>query len=80
MDINAVVTAISAVGFPIVCAIAMAWYVKYTTDKHREEITKLNTEHKQEMTEITKAINNNTLVIQKLCDKLDVSRETFSVK
>lgn len=73
------ITVISTVGFPIACAIAMMWYVKYTTDKHREEITTLNAEHKQEMAEVTQAINNNTLVIQKLCDKLDVSRENISM-
>lgn len=80
MDAQGVITIISTVGFPIACAIAMMWYVKYTTDKHREEVSQLNAEHKQELTEVTQALNNNTLVIQKLCDKLDVTRETVSVK
>lgn len=65
---QAVLTAITTVGFPIVCCIAMAWYVKYTTDKNREEISTLNEQHKAEMLQVTTAINNNTLALQKLCD------------
>lgn len=68
MDMQAVLTAITTVGFPIVCCIAMAWYVKYTTDKNREEISTLNEQHKAEMLQVTTAINNNTLALQKLCD------------
>ena len=60
--------AVGTLGFPIVCAIAMAWYVKYTTDRDREEIGKLNGQHQQEMKEVTTALNNNTLALQKLSD------------
>ena len=70
MNINDVLTAVTTVGFPIVCCGAMMYYVKYTTDKHREEIETLNTQHKDEMKEVTSAINNNTLALQKLCDKM----------
>lgn len=69
-QVSAVLSAISQVGFPIVCVIAMAWYVKYITDKNREEINKINEKHDTEMKEITTAINNNTLALQRLCDKL----------
>ena len=48
----------------------MAWYVKYMTDKNREMIEKINEQHKQEMFEVTEALNNNTLALQKLTDKL----------
>lgn len=70
MNINDIMTAVTTVGFPIVCCGAMMYYVKYTTDKHREEIETLNTQHKDEMKEVTSAINNNTLALQKLCDKM----------
>lgn len=69
-DIGAILSAISTVGFPIICCIAMAIYVKYSTDKNREEIADLNKQHKEEMSEVTKAINNNTLVMQKLVDTI----------
>ena len=68
MDVNTILQAVGTLGFPIVCAIAMAWYVKYVTDRNREDIEKLNTQHQQEMKEVTSALNNNTLALQKLSD------------
>ena len=68
-EVPAVLSAISQVGFPIVCVIAMARYVKYITDNNREEINRINEKHATEMKEITTAINNNTLALQRLCDK-----------
>lgn len=75
MDVQEVLTAISTVGFPIVCCLSMGWYVKYTTDKHREEIEKINTQHKAEMTDVTTAINNNTIALTKLCERLGEGTE-----
>lgn len=68
MDVNAILQAVGTLGFPIVCAFAMAWYVKYMTDRNREDVDKLNEQHKQEMKEVTTALNNNTLALQKLSD------------
>lgn len=70
MDVNMIIQAVGTVGFPIVCAIAMGWYVKYVTDKNREEINTINEQHRSEMNDITTALNNNTLAIQHLCDML----------
>ena len=71
MDMNVIMQAVTTVGFPIVCCGAMAWYVKYVTDKNREQISMLNEQHHSEMNQVTEAVNNNTLALQKLCDKLD---------
>lgn len=68
MDVQSFVQAVTTVGFPIVCCGAMMWYVKYSTDQNRDEVSKLNEQHRQEMTEVTQAINNNTMALQKLCD------------
>lgn len=73
MDVNTILQAVGTLGFPIVCAVAMAWYVKYMTDRNREDINKLNEQHQQEMKEVTTALNNNTLALQKLSDLLDRS-------
>lgn len=70
MTFESILTAVTTVGFPIVCCVVMAWYVKYCTDKNREQIDEMNAQHKQEMSEFTTAIQNNTLAITKLCDKL----------
>ena len=75
MDFSNVVQIISTVGFPIACCVAMGYYVKYITDKNREEVSKLNDEHRQEMTEVTQAINNNTLALQSLHDYLKEGKQ-----
>lgn len=60
MDVNTVTTAISTLGFPIVMCGAMFWYMLKEKDSHKEE-----------MNSVTEALNNNTLILQKLCDSLD---------
>ena len=54
-----VITAISTVGFPIVMCGALFWKM----DKQEKE-------HKEEMNKSTEAINNNTVVLQKLMQML----------
>lgn len=75
MDTNAIIALIQSVGFPIVMCGLMAWYVKYIADKNREEIAEEREAHKQEMKQIIIAINNNTIVIEKLIAKLDTESE-----
>lgn len=62
-----IITLIGSYGFPILACIAMAYYVKDQTEKNREEINKINEQHKSEMQDVTTALNNNTLAIEKLC-------------
>ena len=73
---------IQTVGFPIACAVAMFLMLQGKQKSHREETEKLtetiNTlrldfaeSMNSQQKNITEAINNNTLVIQKLIDKLD---------
>ena len=61
--------------FPIVACLGMGWYVKYITDKNTEETAKLNENHTKIMIaykdELKDAINNNTLVMQRLCDRME---------
>ena len=55
-----IVKFIQNVGFPIACVVAMFWM----WDRERQE-------HKNEAEKWTEAINNNTLIMQRLLDKLD---------
>ena len=64
MDASAVVQIISNVGFPIAVCLICFWYVNKLTETHKDEVNKL-----------TDALNNNTLVMQKLCDKLGVQTD-----
>lgn len=69
--INEVMTIINTLGVPTAVTIASMWYVKYREDKSDERIDKLNELHKQEMTDITEALNNNTIALQRICDTFD---------
>lgn len=59
MDFQPILTAISTVGFPIVMAGALFW-----------KMNKQDDDHKEEMAKVTEAINNNTIALTKLSDKL----------
>lgn len=74
MDYGTITQVITSLGFPIVMCIAMSWYVKYITDKNRDEVRELNAQHNEEIKQITVALNNNTIAIQTLCDKLNAER------
>lgn len=71
MELNELMQAITTVGFPAVMCCAMCYYVKYITDKHREEMDRVNANHTKEMKDITTALNNNTLALTKLCERMD---------
>ena len=65
MDWNVLMQMVSTLGFPIVCCGFLGWYIVRTTDAHKAESDKM-----------TEAIHNNTMVIQKLVDKLeDISND-----
>lgn len=58
--INELSALISTLGFPIGMCLIMCYY-----------INKINDAHKEETSNFAEALNNNTIVLQKLCDKLD---------
>ena len=65
-----IVGIISSVGFPIVIALLMAWYIKYIDDKHDKEINRLNSDHKKELLSMVDAVNNNTSALNLLTAKM----------
>lgn len=66
-----IVQMITTVGFPIVACLFMGWYVKYQTDGYKTDVKEIQKEHKEEIGKVTEALQNNTIALQKLCDKLD---------
>lgn len=69
--LNTISELITTVGFPIVCFLMSGWYVKYREDKNDEKLDKINSLHDEESKRMIDALNNNTLAIQKLTDKLE---------
>ena len=74
MDFNSLAQIIGTLGFPIVACCAMAYFFAKVNDNYRNDIKELQANHKEEIAGMTEAINNNTLVIQKLVDKMDESQ------
>lgn len=60
----------SNMAFPVAACTAMGYYVKYITDKHFDERRELENKHEQAEQSIKEAINNNTIVMTKLCERL----------
>jgi len=67
---NEIVQVISAVGFPIVAALGCGFFVKWQYEQNMKQNEELRKEHKEEVSKMTEALNNNTLALQKLIDKL----------
>ena len=59
MDTSTIVQLISSLGFPIACCVAMFW-----------QNNKLNESHKAEVGKLNEAINNNTIALNHIIDKL----------
>lgn len=76
---------IQGVGFPIACAVAMFVMLNKEQKEHREETAQISstiTALKESFTEsmndqkqdMVNALNNNTLVLQKLLDRMEESQ------
>lgn len=80
------INVVQSVGFPICMVGAMGWYIKNMTDKndakverqaiyYQEQIDKLERGHKESMEKITEALNNNTIALTKLTERLEVNED-----
>lgn len=65
------VTIIQTVGFPIACCIGLFILLFRMNKSHKEEVAEMKEAFYQQSKETNQAINNNTLALQKLVDKLD---------
>lgn len=71
MEINAIITMIGSLGFPIVACVFIAIFFSRTQDNYRADIKEMQTVHKAETDKMTEAINNNNLLLQRILDRLD---------
>lgn len=58
--LQSIVEFVSSVGFPIAVCLICFWYINKQAESHKEETKKL-----------TEVLENNTLAIQRLADKLE---------
>lgn len=59
-----ILQAISTVGFPIALTLILLWYIYDSSNKHKEEIDKMS-----------EALNNNTLALTKLLDRMEGDKD-----
>lgn len=50
----------NSIAFPVAVCIICFWYINKLTEQHKAEVDKLS-----------EALNNNTLVMQQICSRLD---------
>jgi hypothetical protein len=71
MEMDAILTAIGSFGFPVVMCIVVCFYVKYIIDKNSEQLEHITEQHREETKEMTKAIENNTVALTRLLERLN---------
>ena len=68
--LNAITTLLGNGFFPILICGVLLWYIYKKESQTRETIKEMNAKHKEEIAELRKSIDNNTMVVQKLVDKI----------
>lgn len=66
-----IATLISTLGFPIVACIGLAWFCKYMIDQNNKHIEQMFAMYAQANQENRNAIEANTKVLERLCEKLE---------
>lgn len=70
MDFSTIISAISAVGFPIVFCIMIYKTMVDSINKFNEKLTEVIQKHSDEAQAMQKSLDDNTAVIVRLLDKL----------
>ena len=73
------VSVIENLGFPIAMCVVCVFALKYIFDMFMKKSEQETQMHKEEVNTMTEALNNNTIVLQKLCDKLGVEESLDAV-
>lgn len=71
IGVDEVIKLIQLVGFPATLCIVLLIGFKYIFDKFMAEMSQERESHRQEMETVTTAVNNNTVALTKLSEKLD---------
>lgn len=62
-----VISAISSLGFPIVCCLIVLYMYWKSDQKHKAEVDKLS-----------EAVQNNTIVMEKILERLEVKKDELN--
>ena len=70
MIMNDVVQIVSTLGFPIAMCIGACFFIKYLFDTFTKQQEEMRKEHREEVSKLQTSLDNNTLALQKLIDKI----------
>lgn len=69
--VQGIISLVQSLGFPVSMCIGACIFIKYQFDTNNKNVSELRQEHKEEVSKMTEALNNNTIALQKLIDKLE---------
>lgn len=70
VDWTGIIDAIKGLGFPIACVVAMFLMWQKEVESHKQEMTEMRTSMEEQTKATTEALNNNTMILQKILTKL----------
>ncbi len=68
---NDIVNAISVIGFPVVACIGACFFIKYQFDSFNKQMDDTRKEHKEEITALKNSLDNNTIALTKLLERME---------
>ena len=65
------VTVVANLGFPITMVGAACFFIKYLFDTFSRQQEELRKEHKEEISKLQTSLDNNTIALTKLIDRIE---------
>jgi len=65
------VTVVANLGFPIAMVGAACFFIKYLFDTFSKQQEELRKEHKEEISKLQTSLDNNTIALTKLIDRIE---------
>lgn len=65
------VNVVANLGFPIAMVAAACFFIKYLFDTFSKQQEELRKEHKEEISKLQTSLDNNTIALTKLIDRIE---------
>ena len=72
---DGIIQIVQSLGFPIACVIALFCMWQSEVKAHDEEMDKMRTTLEQQSASTTQALNNNTIILTRILDRLGVEED-----
>ena len=73
MDAQTITTLISSLGFPIFCCLVLGYWIKTITERFDKRLEDTQKEHQEEIKLLKDSIDNNTVALTKLLERIERS-------